>query len=389
MTTLLALVLLMGATPATSAQCLGWSGFGDPVRYSVTADQALLIADLDGDGAAEIITSGNQVEELGTFSILRNRGDGTFAPEQLLASNFGERVEALGDLDADGVADLVVSNYWSNGIAVYKGKGGLTFEAGVPYQTATHGGPSMILDYDGDGIPDVVSLSYGSGNPVRVHFFRGHGDGTLGAKTTIDTTLGNGASPSVRTINGALEILVSERFGDLGVLHFAGGILSVSRIGAGPGFDLASAFADLNGDGVADIVNANDTESDGASPGEPIFVRLGNADGTFGELRQIGSTRHVGLPVTLRVTDLDGDGHPDLVASDFQASTLFLFRGDGEGNFAAGVAVNAGGPVNRFEVADVNGDGRPDIVTVNNDHSVSVLINRGACSTPRRRASGR
>ena len=45
--------------------------------------------------------------------------------------------------------------------------------------TATHGGPSRFADYDGDGIPDVVSLSFGSGNPVRVHLFRGLGGGSL------------------------------------------------------------------------------------------------------------------------------------------------------------------------------------------------------------------
>ena len=38
-----------------------------------------------------------------------------------------------------------------------------------------------------------------------------------------------------------------------------------------------------------------------------------------------------------------------------------------------------------IEIADVNRDGRPDLVTANDDHSVSVVINRGACPPARRR----
>ena len=57
----------------------------------------------------------------------------------------------------------------------------------------------------------------------------------------------------MRTINGVLEILVSEHLGHLGLLRYADGDLSVSTIAAGPGIDLSSTFADINGDGIADL----------------------------------------------------------------------------------------------------------------------------------------
>jgi hypothetical protein len=78
-----------------------------PVRHAVSADKAVLLADLDGDGAPEIVTSGNQVDQGSAFSLLPNRGDGTFAGERLVAAGFGERLEDAGDLDRDGVPDLV------------------------------------------------------------------------------------------------------------------------------------------------------------------------------------------------------------------------------------------------------------------------------------------
>ena len=378
-------LLLSCAAGRMGADCVGWAGFASPVGYPSIADQALLVRDLDGDGAPDIIASGNQVDEQAGFSLLRNRGDGTFASAVFVPSVFGEKVEDAADLDGDGIPDLLVSNYWANGIATYRGRGALAFDAELPYGTATHGGPSFVADYDHDGIPDVVSLSFGSGNPVRVHLFRGNGDGTLGAKTTFDTSLANGASLSSRTIHGVLELLVSERSGHLGLLRYENGALSVSRLAAGPGFDLSSTFADVNGDGIADIVDTQGPDTPVSV--EPIFVTLANADGTFRERRQLAQPRKVSLAVAVRAADFDRDGHVDLVVSDFQKTALYFFRGDGAGNFDAGVAIDAGGPVNVFAIADVNGDGRPDLVTANEDHTVSVIVNRGSCATPRRRVA--
>ena len=343
-----------------------FAAFPTPVKYPSSAVAAILVRDLNGDGRPEIILSGNQVDELGAFSVLANRGDGTFDPERLIATDFGEKIQDVGDLNRDGVPDLVASNYWSNGIAVHLGKGDLRFDAGTAYGTATHGGPTLITDYDRDGYLDVISLSVGSGNLVRVHLFQGNGDGTLRSKSRFETQLGNGEDPSLRTVNGSLEILVNDHSRNLGILRYTDGAISVSVFPAGPGIGLSSTFADVDGDGIADIV---DSEDDGS-----IHVALGNADDTFRERKTVG---HVTFPIEVRVGDLDGDGHGDLVVSDFRAPELHWFRGDGAGTFADPVPIDAGGPVNAFEIADVNGDGHLDLVTANSDHTVSVILNRG------------
>lgn len=378
----LAAVLSLIAVEAVGADCTGWAGVQAPVRYASAADKAVLVRDLDGDGAPEIVASGNQIDALGTFSLLPNRGDGSFAAERLVPSGFGETLQDIGDLNHDHVPDLVVSNYFANGIVVYRGEGALQFSGGTPYGTATHGGPSLIIDYDHDGTPDVVSFSFGSGNPVRLHLFRGLGDTTLGPKTTFETGLANADLPSIRTINGVLELLVSERSGNLGLLRYVNGTVSVSRIAAGPGFDLSSAFADVNGDGIADIVDTEQSES----ANEPIFVTLGNADGTFRERRQLTHPRKVTFPI-VRVRDLDGDGRPDLIVSTSQSASLYFYRGNGAGDFEEGIAIDAGAPINAFDIGDVNGDGYPDLVTANSDHTVSVIVNRGPCRPARHRPS--
>ncbi len=377
-----AAVLSFVAVEAMAADCTGWAGLQAPVRYASSADKVVLVRDLDGDGAPEIIASGNQSDQLGAFSLLPNRGDGSFAAERLVASGFGETLQDIGDLNHDHVPDLLVSNYFANGIVVYRGRGALQFDGGTPYGTATHGGPSLIIDYDHDGTPDVISFSFGSGNPVRMHLFRGLGDTTLGVKTTFETGLANADFPSTRTINGVLEIIVSERSGHLGFLRYVNGVVSISRIEAGPGFDLSSAFADVNNDGIADIVDTGTTES----ANEPIFVALGNADGTFQERRQLAHPRKVTFPI-VRVRDIDGDGHADLVVSSLQSTSLYLYRGNGAGDFEEGMAIDAGSVINAFDIGDVNGDGYLDLVTANNDHTVSVIENRGPCRPARHRAA--
>jgi hypothetical protein len=375
-------VLSLIAIQARAADCTGWAGVAPPVRYASSANRVVLVRDLDGDGVPEIMASGNHIDELGAFSLLPNRGDGTFAGERLIASGFGETLQDIGDLNHDHVPDLLVSNYWANGIVIYRGNGSLQFDGGTPYGTATHGGPSLITDYDGDGTPDVISFSFGSGNPVRLHLFHGLGDTTLAPKTTFETGLANADWPSIRTIHGVLEILASERSGNLALVRYVNGVVSVSRIAAGPAFDLSSVFADVNGDGIADIVDTGTEES----ANEPIFVTLGNADGTFGERRQLAHPRKVTFPV-VRIRDIDGDGHPDLIVSSLQATSLYLYRGNGAGDFEEGITINAGASINAFDIGDVNGDGYLDLVTANSDHTVSVIVNRGPCHPSRRRAA--
>jgi hypothetical protein len=344
----------------------------------------VLARDLNGDGAPELVASGNHVDELSAFSLFVNRGDGTFDPERLIAGGFGEELESIDDQNHDGISDLLASDYWSNGIVVYSGSNALEYRR-TPYTTATHGGPSLFVDYDHDGTKDVISFSFGSGNPVRVHLFRGNSDGTLTRGTMFETPLANADTPSIRERNGVLEILVAERSAHLAILRYENGTFALSKIATAPWFDLGSTFADVNGDGLADIVYTTDPE-----PGdqqEPVFAMLAKADGSFADRKPLAGARKPVLPANMVVRDLNGDGRPDIIVSDFRTPNLFYFPGKGDGDFGEAQVIDAGGPVNSFTLADLNGDGAIDIVTANNDHTVSVLLNDGGCPKSRRRAA--
>jgi len=363
--------------------CAGWNGFRSPVRYSSSADSVVLARDLNGDGAPELLASGNHVDELSAFSLFVNRGNGTFDPERPIAGGFGEELESIDDQNRDGIPDLLASDYWSNGIVVYSGSNRLAYKR-TPYTTATHGGPSLFVDYDRDGTKDVISFSFGSGNPVRVHLFRGNSDGTLTRGTMFEMPLANGSTPSIRERGGALEILAGEHSGHLAILRYEHETFALSTIATTPRFDTSSTFADVNGDGLADIVYT--TEPEPGETQEPVFVMLANADGSFRDHSPLAGSLKPGFPVKVAVRDLDGDQRPDIVVSDFRAASLFYFLGRGDGSFGEAQVIDAGGPVNSFALSDLNGDGAIDIVTANSDHTVSVVLNDGGCAPPRRRA---
>ena len=119
------------------------------------------------------------------------------------------------------------------------------------------------------------------------------------------------------------------------------------------------ASADLNGDGIPDIVVAS--ELYGQSPGT-LSIFLGNGDGTFkaGQVITVPQASSANLGMTIQ--DVNGDGKPDLVAVT-SAPGLDVFLGNGDGTFQTGIVgpVGAGGSV--VVSADFNCDGKPDLAT--------------------------
>lgn len=132
------------------------------------------VGDLDGDGRPDLAVPGR----LGTrVTLLRADGRGGLAP--FPSSPVETRPmpfhAAVGDLDADGVLDLVVSHNESGRLSVLLGDGAGGFRAAPEAELAPGAWKIAVADLDGDGHTDLA----GGGRDGRVHLALGNGDGTF------------------------------------------------------------------------------------------------------------------------------------------------------------------------------------------------------------------
>src|SRR3989454_1013397 len=128
------------------------------------------------------------------------------------------------------------------------------------------------------------------------------------------------------------------------------------------------AVADLNGDGIPDLVVVN-------VGADTVSVLLGLADGTFGPKTDFATGAGAR---SVAIGDLNGDGVPDLVVSNVSASTVSVLLGTGSGSFGPKTDFPTGAGARDVAIADLNGDGRLDVVVANADAgTVSVLLGVG------------
>ena len=237
------------------------------------------------------------------------------------------------------------------GLTAFSGKLFLpTFPGGSPINSSSlaprvnlSGGndPGRVAfgDLDGDGKPDVVV--------ANVY------DGSIWVYRNIST-------------NGTLA---TASFAPPATFFIGGGVDSQYGL----------ALADLDGDGRLDIVTANrqlNTLS--------IFQNLSSSGSlttnSFGTRVDISIP---GGPNGVAVSDLDGDGKPEIVTANIYNSTVSILRNIGTGgtitpaSFASPVNIAVGSGPSVVVISDLDGDGKADIATANASLSrkVSVLRN--------------
>lgn len=135
----------------------------------------LVTAEFNGDGNVDVAIG--RFEYPGYVSVLCGNGDGTFGCRQDIPTTPGDMPGALatGDLNADGKADLVSSNFYGATVMVLLGNGDGTFLRAPTISMFSMKGTEAvgISDFDNDGKPD---LAIGSARSVQIRVGDGAGD---------------------------------------------------------------------------------------------------------------------------------------------------------------------------------------------------------------------
>jgi len=298
-------------------------------------------------------------------------GDG--APDLLVATTADE-----GAALNPGYADVILNTPGSLG----------TFRTGVHYST-TGNNPSSIqaVSLTGTGLPDLVIANFSSGS-VSV-FMHGATPGTY--ESAVDVATGGQPNQVVASdLNGDgkpdLVLADMSSSGNAIVLladaAHPGKFLSPTKLSTGLTTP-SVAVGDLNGDGAPDIVAAT-FDSSGNNGAVMIFYQNPNQRGTF----QAPVSLPAGAqPQSVKIADVNGDGLPDIIVANFgpgndgQGSagvSVLLQDSSHPGSFLAPVTYATPGSSIDLSVADVDGDQKPDIVVANLQPSatgsVSVLL---------------
>ncbi|MET7290409.1 FG-GAP-like repeat-containing protein [Streptomyces sp. NPDC005573] len=255
----------------------------------------------------------------------------------------GSSAVAIGDLNDDGIPDLVTA-IRAEGLGVFLGLGGGSFGAVTKYAAPTTSssvilGSAVIRDVNGDGHMDVISQD-SRGNVALV--WLGDGSGALGAGTAVQLNPTPGCDST-------------------------GDNPCVAR------FPTDVAVGDFDEDGKPDLATSNANTNN-------VSVLPGGGDGTFGAATRFGLGGG-SSPQGVEAADLNGDGHLDLVTSNSSTGTLSVLPGDGHGGFGTASSVSAGVALpSKFKLTDVDEDGKLDAVVVapGSLGRVAVLLGDGA-----------
>jgi Domain of unknown function (DUF4347)/FG-GAP-like repeat/Bacterial Ig domain len=304
------------AFPATSGDPIGDSG--DDYR---PYDMALV--DLNDDGYLDLVEVNRDGSQPNYFYI--NDGTGGFLQGVQMGNDSRQSYSlAVGDVNGDGLEDVVVRNRYSSDLVyIWNPALGLSgaFENGVALNNSNddYYGGIELGDMDGDGDLDIVMSSNQWNQEPRIYL--NDGDGNFDNGTDIA----------------------------------ASGSRSISDI----------ALGDVNGDGFIDIV----VGVNGSTRSDRIHLNDGNGNYTDANTITLPSSG-AGNVEYVALGDVDADGDLDIVmASDGSgtASVTTWYRNDGGTTFSA-IRVgsgDAGDDAESVRLADLDRDGDLDILLAN------------------------
>jgi uncharacterized protein (TIGR03437 family) len=340
------------------------------------ASSQLLVADFNADGRSDLLMAvfnGGAGSE-GLLLFLGRRTGGFSAPEHYLSSlSFAGRVTwAAGDVTRDGLPDVAMFEYagstFTSKAALLIAQPGGAFAAvrGLPLGSASN---LAAGDLDGDGIIDLVADS--------LKVFYGDSRGGISETRTFETS-DRPSSVVVHDFNrdGRADVAALSFTSNSLTVRLSGGRGVFSQPAS---YDIGQAvtqlrLGDFNNDGWMDLA------AFGLVGNYVVF--LNNSSGGFTRSAALSLGTDQSLYPIAAVGDCNGDGNADLLLADYHSTNglaLLLALGNGQGGFAAPIRRTFNEGPDALTLADLNYDGLADLI-YSFGNELRVALNQGAAT---------
>jgi hypothetical protein len=378
------LALLATAGTASAAYTL------DLPEYHTVEGTTWMVAvgDVTGDGRDDVVVL-KRTDATSKVLVYQQKSDGSLTdPPRIYALPDSATLSmALGDLNQDGIQDVVVGGIDSITTLVSDKAAPIPLQAHI-FATTVSTSRIELLKIDDDRFPDVVCVAAYSTSGAPPVAFLGDGRGGLRpvevSVTSADDVLwqeaqagdldGNGTADLLATDNATMRLVYNNG------RHSARGGMShpfATPFAIDPGFLVEHAVVgDFNYDGRNDIVAV------GAVTG-PTFLyvyKQAVAGERFPQADSLASVNYLAFAGAL-AGDFDGDGRDDLLIAHRGNLGLYL---QGDTGLGAEMLYSAAYDMTSLALGDVNGDGCKDLVVANyGDMSSTFYVRHGlGCTSP-------
>lgn len=356
-----------------SAQAAPLPRFDRVVLLETTSETSanVHIGDVNGDGHLDVVLAKGRHWGL-VDRVLLGDGRGGFPSAFDLGPASDKTYSGnLVDLDGDSDLDVVISNDTPDPKRIYLNDGKGHFSEVDTYGRAERSTRNAaVADVNGDGLPDIIVANRDA--PARAANYvclnRGKGqfddDCFMFSKESATTI-----TPVDLNRDGRVDLVVPYRDGGQSRVYLnisAGVPLSFSPIAFGPGDAMirASAAADLDRDGVMDIVAIDEKRG--------VFAFFGEGGDKWSAAVPISARGRT--PYALKVHDVNADGTSDVIVGHVEApSTVFFNIGLGRSFTPIDFGDGKGTPYG-FDVADLDNDGRLDIAVARSEAPNAVYF---------------
>ena len=354
---------------------------GGPQDFGDAAAQTMIAAwaDMDGDGDLDIVTGNNGAVSAvhfnvtpPTLSALTPVENETRAPQTVnLSATFSA---AMSTATSDNFS--VYSSMTGKRSGVYSGSGTTV----IGFDPSTNLLPNEIIQatFTGgfsNGLRTLTNIplakpfvwtfrGQAAAGPANFSdLVNGYGSGTDNSNALAAADVDADGDIDLAVGNGGAQNLVYK--------NVTGGLASTVNFGSGADNTFALAFADVDADGDVDLAVGNDGGAQDA-----FYLNDGAGNFTAG-------TNNFGLASTntegLDVGDIDGDGHPDIVAGHDNSEQNVAYLNNGAGVFTATTNFGTGSDQSKdVALGDINNDGALDVAVSNDAQQDVVYLNDGS-----------